>query len=81
VLRLDNPAIAAWPSAAGAAVTCTLPAPGAGKKWQRFNAASYVNPITGRATRGQDTALNSGADLTTISLKPFHGALLRLVNT
>jgi hypothetical protein len=80
VVRGDAPTIGTYPSA-DPAVTCTLPPPGTGKKWQRINSATYVNPITGRAMRGQNTALNSGADATTVALKPFHAMMLRLVNT
>ncbi len=86
VVNLDVPAQGAWPG--GAAVSCTLPAPGAGKKWQRINAATYVSPaiwrgpggaLVTRTMRGQDTSLNNGADATTISLRPLTGAILRLV--
>jgi hypothetical protein len=79
VCRLDNPTIGVWPSA-DAAVTCTLPPAGVGKKWQMLNASNYVNPITGRATRNQTPALNNGADVTTVSLRPFHCALVRRVD-
>lgn len=79
LVRTDVPSTGAYPSA-DAAVSCTLPTPPAGKKWQRINAATYVNPITTRAMRGQDTTLNSGADLTAISLRPYHAVFLRLVN-
>lgn len=79
LLRTDSPSVGVYPSA-DSAVSCTLPTPPSGKKWQRINAATYVNPITGRAMRGQDTTLNSGADVTAISLKPYHAVFLRLVN-
>lgn len=79
VVRTDVPTAGAYPSA-DSAVSCTLPTPPSGKKWQRINAATYVNPITGRAMRGQDTTLNSGADVTAISLKPYHAVFLRLVD-
>ncbi len=80
IWRGDNPAIAAWPSGAGAAVVCTLPSPGGGKKWQMLNAASYVNPVTARTTRNQSPSLNNGADVTQISLKPMHAVLIRRVS-
>jgi hypothetical protein len=85
VVRLDSPAVGAYPSA-DAAVSCTLPAAGTGKKWQRVNAATYVSPAiyaapnTTRAMRSQNTTLNSGADASTVSLKPFHAAFIRLVD-
>jgi hypothetical protein len=79
VCRLDHPTIGAWPSA-DALVTCTLPNPGAGKKWQRLNAATYVNPVTQRATRNQSPTLNNGADVTTVALRPLHCVLIRRVN-
>ena len=87
VIRSDSPTVGAYPSA-DTAVACTLPAPGTGKKWQRINAATYVSPaiykgpggtLVTRAMASQDTTLNSGADATTISLKPYHAAILRLV--
>ena len=87
VLRLDPATQGVWPSA-DAAVSCTLPAPGTGKKWQMINAATYVSPaiwpgpsgtLVTRAMRGQDTSLNNGADVTTISLRPMTGAIVRLV--
>jgi hypothetical protein len=81
VLRGDSPtSIGPWPSGAGNAVNCTLPPPGSGKKWQRLNAATYVNPVTGRATRNQSPTLNNGADVTTVSLRPLHAVLIRRVN-
>jgi hypothetical protein len=80
LVRTDAPTAGVYPSA-DAAVACTLPSPGAGKKWQRINAATYVNPITGRAMRGQDLSVNNGADVTTVSLKPYHAIFLRLVNS
>jgi hypothetical protein len=87
VVRLDVPTVGVWPSA-DAPVACTLPAPGAGKKWQMINAATYVSPAiwsgpggvkVTRTMRGQDTTLNNGADVTTVSLRPLHGAIVRLV--
>lgn len=80
VARLDSPSVATFPTS-DAAVSCTLPAAGTGKKWQRINATTYVNPTTGYAMRGQNTTLNSGADSNTVSLKPFHAALIRLVDS
>lgn len=79
LVRADSPSVGVYPSA-DAAVPCTLPTPPAGKKWQRINAANYVNPVTLRAMRGQDTAINNGADVTSVSLKPYHAIFLRLVN-
>lgn len=88
VVRLDSPTVGAWPSA-DAAVSCTLPSAGSGKKWQSFNAATYTSPakykgvggsLVTRSTRSQDTTLNNGADRTSISLKPFHAAILLRVN-
>lgn len=79
VARLDHPTLGVWPSS-DAAVSCTLPAPGTGKKWQLLNAQTYVNPITGRATRNQTPTLNNGADVATVSLRPLHAMLVRLVN-
>ncbi len=78
VARTDSPSVGAYPSA-DAAVACALPNPGAGKKWQMPNSATYVNPRTGRAMRGQDTALNNGADVTSVSLKPYHAIVVRRV--
>lgn len=77
IVRGDQPTPGAYPSA-DAAVNCTLPPAGAGMKWQRLNAATYVNPKTGRATKNQTPTLNSGADITSgqIALKPFHAVLL-----
>jgi hypothetical protein len=77
--RLDSPSVGVWPSA-DAAVPCPLPTAPAGKKWQRLNAATYVNPVTGRATRNQTPSINSGADVTSVSLRPYHAVLIRLVN-
>jgi hypothetical protein len=79
ILRTDSPTVGVWPSA-DAAVACVLPSAGSGKKWQRINAATYVNPVTGYAMRSQDLTVNSGADVTSVSLKPYHGILLRRVN-
>jgi len=83
--RFDPPTIGPWPSA-DAAVSCTLPSPGAGKKWQMSNAATdvspaiYAAPNTTRTMRGQNTTLNNGSDVSAISLKPYHGAVIRRVN-
>lgn len=78
--RTDRPtAGGAYPSA-DAPVSCTLPTPPSGKKNQRINSATYENPITGRAMRGQDTTLNSGADVTSISLRPYEGFFWRIVD-
>jgi uncharacterized phage protein (TIGR02218 family) len=77
--RTDKPTPGAYPSA-DAAVSCTLPTPPSGKKNQRINAATYVHPITERAMRGQDTTLNSGADVTSISLRPYEGFFWRIVD-
>jgi hypothetical protein len=79
VLRGDNPSVGAWPSA-DAAVSCPLPSPGAGKKWQLIN-ENYTNPLTGRSMRPQQPSLNTGADVTTVSLKPFHAIVVRRVDT
>lgn len=76
VWRGENPSVAVWPNPADAAVVCTLPSPGAGKKWQRLRASNYVNPVTGRATRNQSPSINDGADVTTVSLKPFQARLI-----
>jgi hypothetical protein len=73
VVRLDSPSVGAYPSA-DAAVSCTLPSAGAGKVWKSPDASTYVNPVIGRAMRGQDTTLNNGATRTTISLPPYHAA-------
>lgn len=76
--NLADPTVGTWPNAADAAVTCPLtgasgsPAPGAGFKWQNPNGATYVNPLTGRAMRNQSPALNNGADVTSVALKPLH---------
>jgi hypothetical protein len=77
VVRGDSPTTGAYPSA-DAAVSCTLPSAGAGKKWQRFNSTTYVNARTGRRTRAQDMALNSGLDVVgnAISLKPWHAQIV-----
>lgn len=82
VVRGDAPTTGAYPSA-DAAVSCTLPAAGTGMKWQRLNANTYVNPTTDRATRGQDTVLNSGADVVgnSISLKPWHAQMIMRVQS
>jgi hypothetical protein len=77
--RLDIPSVGPWPSA-DAAVSCPLPTPPAGKKWQRINSATYVNPVTGAAMRGQNTTINNGADVTSVSLRPYHAVAIRLVN-
>jgi len=79
VWRGDNPAVDSWPSGAGVGVSCTLPPAGVGMKWQLLNAATYVNPVTGRACRNQSPGLNNGADLTSIPLKPMHAVLIRRV--
>jgi hypothetical protein len=79
VARLDHPTLGVWPSA-DPAVTCTLPSPGVGKKWQKLNADTYVNPVTDRATRNQSPTLNNGADVTTVSLKPLYAILIRRVD-
>jgi hypothetical protein len=89
VVRLDSPAVGAWPSA-DSAVACTLPSAGSGKKWQSINAATYTSPaiykgvggtLVTRAMRSQNTTLNNGADRTsTPSLKPFQAVILRRVN-
>jgi hypothetical protein len=79
ILRTDSPTVGVWPSA-DAAVACILPSAGTGKKWQRINAATYVNPVTGYAMRSQDLTINSGADATSVSLRPYHGIVLRRVN-
>ena len=87
VIRSDSPTVGAYPSA-DAAVSCTLPSAGSGKKWQRINAATYVSPaiykgpggtLVTRAMEGQDTTVNNGADATTVSLKPMHAIILRRV--
>jgi hypothetical protein len=79
VLRTDSPTVGTWPSA-DAAVSCTLPFPGSGKKWQMIDAGTYVNAVTGYAMRDQSPSLNNGADVTAVSLKPFHGVLIRRVD-
>lgn len=79
VARTDSPTPGAYPSA-DAAVSFTLPTPPSGKKNQRINAATYENPNTGRAMRGQDTTLNSGADVTAISLRPYEAFFWRIVD-
>lgn len=69
-----------YPSAQ-AAVACTLPSPGAGKKWQRFNGGTYVNPVTQRRMRGISPLVNDGSDVgSSVSLKQLHGIVLRRVN-
>ncbi|HZT03699.1 MAG TPA: hypothetical protein VFA39_15670 [Steroidobacteraceae bacterium] len=77
VARMDQPTAGVWPTA-DAAVTVQLPAPRAGKKWQYFDCVNYVNPKTGRKTRGQTPTLNSGRDYTagSLALKPFHAAIV-----
>ena len=78
ILRGDNPTVGVWPSA-DAAATCPLPALAAGLKYQRIN-ENYTNPITGRSMRPQQPSLNNGADAgTSVSLKPMHGIVLRIV--
>jgi hypothetical protein len=58
----------------GASVSYTLPSAGTGRKWQRPNAATYVNPdYPDLAMVGQSTSFNNGADATTSSLLPLHG--------
>lgn len=79
ILRGDSPSVGLYPSA-DAAVPCTLPSAGAGMKWQRINAATYTNPVTGRAMRGQQTSLNNGADITSVSLRPYHAMFIRRVS-
>lgn len=88
VVRLDAPTVGAYPSA-DAAVACTLPAAGSGKKWQMINASTYTSPaifkgaggaLVSRSMRNQTPTLNNGADVTTVSLKPYHAAIIRLVN-
>lgn len=79
VARTDAPTVGVYPSA-DAAVSCPLPIPPTGKKWQRINASNYVNPITGRSMRNQSPTINNGADSPSISLKPYHAMFLRLVN-
>lgn len=65
----------------GVPVTYTLPSAGAGKKWQRPNAATYVNPdYSDLAMQNQSPSLNSGADATTSSLLPLHGEVFLRVN-
>jgi uncharacterized phage protein (TIGR02218 family) len=78
VTRCDSPSIGNYPSS-DAKVLCTLPAPPGGFKWQMSNAATYVNPITGRAMRGQDVTFNTGADVTQVLLGPYEAAFVRLV--
>jgi hypothetical protein len=80
IVRTDSPTVGVWPSA-DAAVACVLPSAGTGKKWQRINAATYVNPTTGYAMRSQDLTTNSGADVTSVSLKPYHGIIVRRVDS
>jgi hypothetical protein len=66
----------------GTAVSYTLPSAGSGKKWQRPNASTYVNPdYSDLAMQAQNTALNNGADATTSSLKPLHGEVFLRVNS
>jgi hypothetical protein len=88
VVRLDVPTSGVYPSA-DAALSCTLPAAGTGKKWQMANSATYTSPaifkgagggLVTRTMRNQTPSLNSGADVTTVSLKPYHAAIIRLVN-
>jgi hypothetical protein len=88
VVRLDPPTLGPYPSA-DAALLCTLPAPGAGKKWQMINSATYTSPaiypgagdsLVTRTMRNQTPSLNNGADVTTVALKPYHAALIRLVD-
>jgi hypothetical protein len=78
-VNTTSPSIGVYPSA-DAAVTFTLPTPPAGKKWKRFNCNTYENPTTGRSMRGQDPALNNGADVTTATLKRYHAIALELVD-
>lgn len=80
VMRGDNPPVGSWPLT-GAAVSCTLPSPGSGKKWQRINAASYTNPITGLSMNNQSPSINNGADVgSTVSMRPFTALFLRRVD-
>jgi hypothetical protein len=65
----------------GTAALCNLPNPGSGKVWRRINAATYVNPSTGKATRGQDTSWNNNATATggthgQVSLRPQQAIVL-----
>lgn len=81
LLRGDNPTVGTWPNGADAAISCTLPAPPSGKKFQRIHAGTYVNPNTGAAMRNQSSAINSGVDAgTTISLAPYDAIILRIVD-
>lgn len=77
--NLANPTIGPWPSA-DAAITCPLPPAGVGKKWQMYDCNTYVNPRTQRAMRGQTPALNDGADVTSVSLRPMHFVAVRRVD-
>lgn len=80
VVRGDSTGISnldAYPGGTG--VACTLPSAGAGFHWARINSATYVNPLTTRAMRGQDTTTNSGATVTSVTLKPLEAIILRRV--
>jgi hypothetical protein len=88
VVRMDPPTAGDYPSA-DSAVSCTLPAAGTGKKWQMINCATYTSAAiflgsgggrVSRSMRNQTPTLNSGADVTTVSLKPYHAAIIRLVD-
>jgi hypothetical protein len=84
VTRLDNTGLTPGSSnfGGGTAATYTLPSAGAGKKWQRPNASTYVNPNwADLAMQGQNTTLNNGTDATTSSLKPMYGEVFLRVNS
>jgi hypothetical protein len=82
VINGATPSTGAYPSADAAVAIplASLPAPGAGLKYQRLG-PSYTNSRTGRTTRNQSPTLNTGADVTSagISLKPLHAQMLLTV--
>lgn len=81
VVRFDTPTIGAIYPNGDAAVSCTLPAPASGKKWQRINAATYTHPTTGLQMTNQSPSVNNGADTgATVSMRPFTALFLQEVN-
>ncbi len=64
----------------GTAQNIPLPAAPSGKKFQRMNASSYINPVTLKAARNWDS-WNDGTDQSAdLSLKPQEARFLRVVD-
>jgi hypothetical protein len=82
VMRLDTTGITNGSvHGVGSPASYSLPSAGAGKKWQRPNAATYVNPdYADLAMQGQNTTLNNGADATSSSLLPMFGEVFLRVS-